>query len=202
MPLYEHPGYLSSKVSDAGYLKNPMGSNPFPAPSGMPAPMWQQTQTGLAWSTTGLPAGVEAQAKWSSPVFDLRPEFRSSMATSGTARNTGAVPIWIPRGAAGRLWVQVDNLDNRGWGLTSLRVTSTEYANVRDPNDLRQISGQEDITTEFVGTAPTALGSFLPPGSGYPVRFWRVLLSFDFTKDLSAQPGWPDPGYRFSAAYY
>jgi hypothetical protein len=53
-----------------------------------------------------------------------------------------------------------------------------------------------------VGTAQCALGSFLPPGSGYPPRYYRVVLTFDFLVDSSAEPEWPDPAYRVSAAYY
>jgi hypothetical protein len=202
MPLVKMPGIFPEKVTDAGYMKNPMGADPFPYPSNMPVAIWQQTPTGLAWGTAGLPTGVYARATWASPVFDLRPDLRGIMESPGTQRRSGAVPIWIPRGGAGKLWVQVDNLDGTRWGLTGLRVTSTEYANVRDGNNLRQITDPEDITTEFVGTAQCALGSFLPPGSGYPCRYYRVVLTFDFLVDSSAEPEWPDPAYRVSAAYY
>jgi hypothetical protein len=202
MPLVQVPGILPNRVTDAGYLKNPLGSDPFPYPSNMPVAMWQQTPTFLGWSTTGLPSGVFLQATWQSPTYDLRPDLRGIMESPGTQRNTGATPIWLPRGGAGKLWVQVDNLGARNWGLTGLRVTATEFASVRDGNDLRQITDPEDITTEFVGTADCALGSFLPPGSGYPMRYYRVALKFQFLEDSSAQPGWPDPLYRLSAAYY
>ncbi len=201
MPLVEIPGQIPAKVTDAGYLKNPLGSLPYPAPSNMPIGVWQQTPTPLTWTVNPV-AGVFLRASWRSPTYDLRPELRGVMATAGTQRNTGATPIWIAKGAAGKLWVQVDGLDTRTWGLTGLQVTSTEFASVRDPNDLRQITDPEDITTEFVTASGCAMGSFLPPGSGYPVPFYRVLLTFNFLVDSSAVAGWPDPGYRLSAAYY
>jgi hypothetical protein len=201
MPLVEIPGQIPAKVTDAGYLKNPLGSLPYPAPANMPIGVWQQTPTTLTWVQNPTP-GVFLRAFWRSPTYDLRPELRGVMATAGTQRNTGATPIWIAKGAAGKLWVQVDRLDTRTWGLTGLQVTSTEFASVRDPNDLQQITDPEDITTEFVTASGCAMGSFLPPGSGYPVRFYRVLLTFNFLVDSSAVAGWPDPGYRLSAAYY
>lgn len=202
MPVVKLPGTLPARVTDAGYLKNPMGAQPFPYPSNMPVAIWQQTQAWLTWGTAGLPAGVEARAVWSSPTFDLRPDLRGIMVSPGTQRNSGAVPIWLPRGGAGKLWLQVDNLDAVSWGLTGLRVTSTEFASIRDGNDLKQITDPEDITTEFVGTAECALGSFVPPGSGYPPRYYRVKVTFDFLVDSSAEPEWPNPSFRLSAAYY
>lgn len=201
MPLVELPGVFPKRVTDAGYMKNPMGSNPYPSPSNMPVAMWQQTQTNLTW-TANPTAGVFLRATWGTPTFDLRPDLRGIMESPGTQRNSGAVPIWLPRGGAGKLWVQVDGLLTRTWGLVGLRVTSTEFANVRDGNNLQQITNPEDITTEFVGSSQCALGSFLPPGSGYPMRYYRVRLQFDFLVDSSAVAGWPDPGYRLSAAYY
>ena len=202
--LVELPGQIPKKVTDKGYLKNPLGGLPYPYPSDMPVALWQQTQTNLSWATTGLPAGVFLQARWQSPTFDLRPDLRGIMNTPGTQRNTGATPIWIPRGAAGKLWVQVDRLDTAIWGLTGLQVTSTEFASVRDGNNLQQITDPEDITTEWIGygSSTCALGSFIPPGAGYPMRYYRVLLTFNFLVDSSAVAGWPDPGYRLSAAYY
>ena len=201
MPLVEIPGQIPAKVTDAGYLKNPLGALPYPAPSNMPVGMWQQTPTMLSWVQNPT-AGIFLQATWRSPTYDLRPELRGVMATAGTQRNTGATPIWIAKGAGGKLWLQVDGLNQRSWGRTGLQVTSTEFASVRDPNDLRQITNPEDITTEFVSTADCAMGSFMAPGSGYPVRFYRVLVTFNFLVDSSAAGGWPDPLYRLSAAYY
>lgn len=201
MPIVELPGILPAKVTDAGFLKNPQGSLPFPSPANMPVGVWQQTPTTLSWTEDPEP-GVYLRARWRSPTFDLRPELRGLMETPGTQRNTGATPIWIPRGVGGRLWVQVDRLDTQLWGRTGLRVTSTEYASVRDGNNLPQITDPEDITTEFVATAGCAMGSFMAPGSGYPVRYYRVLLTFDFLVDSSGSAGWPNPGYRLSAAYY
>lgn len=200
--IHKQPGIFPEKLTDAGYMNNPMGGLPYPYPSNMPVAVWQQTPTGLTWKTTGLSPGLFAQATWQSPTFDLRPDLRGIMESPGTQRNSGAVPIWLPRGGAGKLWVQVDNLDSTLWGLTGIKVTSEEFAAVRDGNNLPKITDPQDITTEFVGTAECALGSFMPPGSGYPPRYYRVRLTFAFLVDSSAQPEWPDPGFRLSAAYY
>lgn len=196
------PGILPPQVTDKGYLGNPLGGLPFPGAKNMPTPMWEQTPGTIQWVTADLPPTVFLRGDWTSPIFDLRPDFRGLMGTPGTQRNTGTQPIWLPRGVGGRLWLQVDNLEAYPWNLTTLRVTSTEFASIRDGNDLQRVTDPEDITTELVTEAPRIIGSFLPPGSGYPVRFWKVRVRFEYLSDLSVETGWPNPQFRFSATYY
>lgn len=227
-----NPGVFPQKVTDAGYRNNPMGTEPFPYPSGMPASLWNAEPISLRWVTTGLPAGIYARAEWSSPVFDLRPEFRNAGMPRGSGQgylvaqapslgtnrapdavatvrsNTGAVPIWRPYGSAGKLWVQVSGLTagpvvtKTGYGF---EVLATEKANINDPTDLQQIAPQEDITADFVGVIPSVIPTFLPPGSGYPVRYYQVNLTFQYRQDITADGNW-DGGdgniMRLTAAYY
>jgi hypothetical protein len=221
------PGIFPSQVTDAGYLNNPLGSNPFPYPSNMPAPLWNADPIMLAFAADAV-GPVYATATWTSPVFDLRPEFRGVMdraagqayltaqapslgtnrapiAASTVIQNSGCVPIWRPSGAAGKLWVQVANLNFRLWGTgLGFEVLATEFASINDPNDLQQIETVEDITTEFIGGKPSAIVQFLPPGAGYPVRYYRVSITFQYTVDgtFAGAAGWPDNRFRLYAAYY
>ena len=57
-----NPGTFPQKTTDAGYRKDPMGSVPFPYPSGMPAAVWNVAPLRLDWVTAGLPTGVFAAA--------------------------------------------------------------------------------------------------------------------------------------------
>ena len=226
------PGIFPAKVTNSGYRKNPMGSEPFPYPSNMPVAIWSAEPIRLTWITVGLPAGIYAQAQWASPIFDLRPEFRNSgmprgsgqgylvaqapslginrgpIATTTVRSNTGATPIWRPSGAAGKLWVQTTNLISglvnaqTGYGFI---VTVVEQANVNDPTDLQQIAPPEDITSNFVGRIPSALSIFMPPGSGYPVRYYRCVITFAYRKDITAVPNWNGGDgnpMRILASYY
>ena len=218
---WKYPGAIPGKVDTSGFTENPRGSQPFPYPSGLPVAVWHQTPD-LVFTTTGLPVGIIARAEWSSPPFDLRPEFRglfSNTTGSGsfvsradpsaapsaraqTGRFSGVQPIWLPKGGTGKLWVQVSGMTTRPWSTNGLRVYATEYANIVDPNDLQQVTPTEDITTEFVGRDASSIAQFIPTGAGYPVRFYRVKFRFDYTVSHSGQPGWPNPGFRLTAAYY
>ena len=227
-----NPGVFPAKVTDAGYRKNPMGSEPFPYPSGMPVALWNASPIKLNWVTAGLPAGLFARAVWQSPIFDLRPEFRNSgmskgsgqgylvaqapslnaarapAATTTVTQNTGAVPIWRPNGAAGKLWVQATNLTvgpvaaQTGFGF---EVLATERAHVNDPTAVQQIAPLEDITADFVGRIPSAIATFLPPGAGYPIRYYQLRLTFQYKKNITAAANWSngdgDP-ITITSAYY
>ena len=226
------PGIFPPKVSDDAYRKNPLGAEPFPYPGGMPSPVWSATPHRLLWEVAGLPAGVFAQAKWASPIFDLRPEYRNAGMPGGSGqgylvgqapslgtnrgpvavttglKNTGAVPIWRPSGAGGKLWVQTTNLTSgpvvgqTGFGF---EVTAEEFAHVNDPSDLPQIAPVEDITSDFVGRIPSALSIFVPPGGGYPVRYYRCILTFTYRADITAALNWQNGDgnpITIVAAYY
>jgi len=198
------PGRNPDTYDPSGYFYNPTGSLPFPFPQGMPSPGWMGSSTLLNFSTADLPAGVFARAFWSSPIFNLRPYFRG-LQNNGLVGNTnaqGTVDIWLPSGAGGKLWVQVGGLTALPWGTSGLRVLSDELSHPFDVSKLALITRQEDITTEFLGGAPSALSTFMPPGNGYPVSFYQVRLTFDYLIDHSAEAGWPSPRFVADAAYY
>jgi hypothetical protein len=228
----KNPGIFPDRVNDDSYRNNPLGGNPFPYPGNMPAALWNAEPLLLRWVTTGLPSGIFARAQWASPVFDLRPEFRNSgmprsagqgylvaqapslsptrapAAVATTVSNTGAVPIWLPRGGTGKLWVQVTNLTSgpvvgqTGFGF---QVLATELANINDPTDLQQIASVEDITANFVGRIPSAISQFQPPGSGYPPRYYRCLIDFQYRRNITLDPAWAGGAgnpMRITASYY
>jgi len=115
MPLVKIPGNIPPQgYTDENYLKNPLGSVPYPYPASMPEGLWQQNPFVMSWTTTGLPGGVAARSVWASPTFDLLPNMRGSMSgtgNSGTGDNNAAQPIWIQRGAMGKLRIQLTGLN-------------------------------------------------------------------------------------------
>ena len=137
------------------------------------------------------------------------------VARGSVVRRSGTAPVWIPRGAAGKLWFQIFGIGTQNWSERGLTVIAQEYANINNPNDMPQVTDNQDVTTEFVGSEAAALGinglttrktssilSFLPTGAGYPLRFWQVRLTFLYTVNSAALINWPDPGYSFLASYY
>ena len=198
------PGALPATYDPSGYYYNPTGGMPAPFPQGMPSPGWLGSSSWLNFSTSGLPAGIYARAVWSSPLFSLRPYFRGLLnnAVNGDTQAQGAVDIWLPNGAGGKLWVQTGGLTALPWGTSGLRVLADELAHPFDASRLALITREEDITTEYVGGAAAALGTFVPPGGGYPVAYYQVRLTFDYLIDHSAEAGWPGPRFVVEAAYY
>ena len=118
----------------------------------------------------------------------MRPDIRSL--TGGTIGNgqpqqaggnrniMGGVPIW---NSAGQLWVQLDSnvADGlRGIDLRGFQILATEEAHLSDPSRLRSISGAQDVTEEFSTLGESSLLGWMPYGSGLPVRFYRLRLTF------------------------
>jgi len=196
-PLWEEPAPRQEpqpwpppgRWSDRGQWNNPAGTNPFPAPQNVPLGVW----SGASGVITVPNAGV---VTWQSPIFDLRPEYRAS----DGRRPTPSIPIWKPStitgGAGGKLWVQIQNTDTVS--LLGLEVIAQEFAHISDVQQLQSVDGGEDITTEFLPTANSTVLTFVPPGAGYPVRFYRLTLSFQIL------PGSGGPGGSFPvfSAYY
>ena len=211
MAIIKTPGQLPQKWTDAGYLHDPMGTSPFPYPTGMPEGLWMQTRFAPTFALTPAVPKVVARASWSCPIFDLRPNFRGLLNTgsSGQRNAAAATPIWINRGAAGKLWVQIQGLNTFGNTRAGLRVNAQESANIMDSSNMQPVTDEEDITTEFVGTQNSVIVSYLPTGAGYPLRYWSVRIQFDYLIDLSAlgyawwTPGnAPAPQWVLSAAFY
>ena len=173
-PLPE--GYTSSP-----YWNNPSQTNPFPAPAGLPYQAWSTPRTTVTWTappTDPLDSLFTEAAYWQSPLFDLRPELRGS----DGARQTG-VPIW---GALSKkLWVQVSGLLTTVAGTRcteGLTVVSREYGEIYDPTQIQRISADAKITLDVAssGTSqpPSVILPYYPPGSGTPVRYWRLEIAF------------------------
>jgi hypothetical protein len=103
-------------------------------------------------------------------------------------------------GGTGKVWIQLANLNAAPSNTEDLRVTAQEFAHIYDPDQVQAVTGQIDITAEIiVGTngPPSVVVGFLPIGDGYPVRYYRLNLTFD---RLSVFPA--DPEITVCAAYY
>lgn len=155
----------------SGQYYNPGGTNPFPAPRDMPKGVW----SGMS-QIINVPAAGGATVTWSSPIFDLRPEFRAS----DGRRPTPSIPIWKPStvtgGAGGKLWVQIQNTNTVDLG--GLTVIAQEFAHISDVQQCISVDGGEDISSEFVPTAQSTVLTFVPVGAGYPIRFYQLQLQF------------------------
>ena len=187
------PGTFPQKYDPSGYFNNPGGTNPFPMPNNSPVGAWTSGDMVLSWVPFGA-GGAGRRAIWSSPVFDFRPEFRAS-----DGRRPLAQPVHgRSTGAGAYLWVQVTGLNVQANASTGLRVTANEFAHIYDSELVSGTSPEADITTYFLGSQPSALVPFQPPGSGYPVRFWRVQVTFTYAQALV---GGEPPFIMFAAVY-
>lgn len=186
------PGHPPSPYAHTAFHDNPQGYAPEPPPKpGLPG-FWSGSPTPLTFSSGTSP--VVRTATWQSATFDFRPEFRAS---SGYAPSN-TQPIWgRTLGSGGRLWVQLVGWTSLTSSKVGLRVRSTEYAHVINPQQLIQINDGEDVTCELASVAPSDILSFLPPGDGYPVRFWRVSITVDYLVDNGS-----DPVLIATGAYY
>lgn len=175
------PFPLPEGYQPSGYWNNPSQTNPFPSPSGLPYQAWSTPRTTVTWTnppTDPLDADYTEAAYWQSPLFDLRPELRGA----DGAKQTG-IPIW---GAISKkLWVQVSGLLGVVAGVRAtdaLDVVSREYAEIYDPTQLLRTSADAKITLDVASSGttqpPSVILPFYPPGSGTPVRYWRLEIAF------------------------
>jgi hypothetical protein len=198
------PGRVPPQLDLSGQVYNPQGVLPAPFPRDIASQAHNGSTQTLQFSTAGLPAGVYGRAFWESPVYNLRP-YLGALQTSGVVGDSnvqGTNDIWLPAGATGKLWVHISNLLAVDWSTAGLRVYSTEYAALMTSTDLVDISTPQDITAELIGGASSALATFLPPGQGYPVAFYRLRLTFDYVQNNTALAGWPYPKIQVRSAYY
>jgi hypothetical protein len=193
---WENPGaFPGTNYDPSGLRNNPAGTIPFPYPQNAPSGLWDGGRASLTWTNN---ADGLLTAKWQSPLFDLRPYLRAAM--QGL---TGGTPIWLPMGGGGKLWAQVDNISKtlpapaaNNW-VANLQVISREYGHVNDPQSISQITADADITSEFTGGEDSAVLTFLPPGQGYPIRWYRVEIEFTYLVARAAPPP-----FVVCAAYY
>lgn len=182
MPLRQYPGqplpYGEAYNPDPMYA-NPSGTIPGPPVSGLPYSQWQSARTPLNWTNPiALDIDYVTAGYWQSPLYDLRPEIRSA-----DGSRASGVPIWASAGR--KLWVQVDGLLTESQGIRAtdnLFVVSREYGNIFDPLQILRVGADADITADVAASGtnqpPSVILSFLPPGSGYHVRYWRLELVF------------------------
>lgn len=188
-------GYYPAKTDISGYNYNPAGSIPQPVPKVYTVPgEWIGEVMPLQNIFTAGTLGASRTMIWSTPVFDLRPELRAS----GGRAPVNSVPVWRQLfGVGGKLWIQLGGFQNDAFSKTDIQLTATEFGHIVDPGRMQAISDPQDVTSEIVGPAPGAVLIFMPPGDGYPIRFWRLTLRVDY---FTLHPN--DPNITLQAAYY
>jgi hypothetical protein len=176
-----------------GYTNNPGSSVPGPWPSLSNTAWWSGERTAIVWTPQPLPIAVNNpvywRAQWQSPLFDLRPELRGS--GQGIANG---VPIWKAGYQAGtKLWAQVTGLNKgtdgppRQAAIEALRVTAQAFAHVNNAQLVVATDPPVDITRDLThnGGVDSRILQFYPTGDGYPIRYWRVVLTFEKIKNLN-----------------
>lgn len=180
-----------------GFEYNPQGSMPFPARPHPPKGLWSGAEANLSLATAAAPNW--RQSSWMSPTFDLRPDLRSS-----TGNSAVGIPIWNN----GSLWVQINGLlGAAGFATEGLQVTYREQCSVNQPKifennaNLLDIADPVDISDQFTtnGTKQAAILQFNSIGAFTPVRFWRIMIDFLWTEDISASG---TPSFTVISAYY
>jgi len=181
-------GFIPQDPKNSNYLYNPNGTMPFPRPSGMPVGFWDGGIASLLPTTASDPE-YWREARWRSPLFDLRPDLRSM--TGGDAKG---VAIW----ATGKLFALVNNLRATTAATEGLKVTVREFCSPNRPEQIFQVTDPVDVSESFVTVErPATTLEFYPLNSGQPIRFWQVEMLFEWKEALAQTP-------RFSifSAYY
>lgn len=174
------PYPLPQGFTPSGLYNNPTGTNPLPNPTGLPYQHWTGPRATVTWQTPTNPLDTDYTlvAYWQSPLYDLRPEIRGSDGSSVTG-----TPIW--GSPTRKLWVQIDGLTSVNGAVVAtdtLNCVSREFGQIYDPRLVSRITPESDITQDVAsngtGQPPSVILSFYPPGSGYPVRYWRIEIAF------------------------
>lgn len=197
-----------SRFGGGSQYSNPEGTLPLPSPGNVPRPLWVGDRQRFNWSVLLLPVddppdpvGVTYQYVWQSPTFDLRPDLRSAQ---GAPKD--GVPIWSTaarlyiqiagdpsRGTPPVPGTQpVLNMAGTVVEANEWVNISTNYSSDRRPGEgitggagLLSL-GTFDASAAFTALpgATTVMVPFSPPGTGagggdgYPVRYWRLRLTF------------------------
>lgn len=207
-PALPYP--ISGPYEPAGMYRNPNQTIPFPSPSNTPVGYYDGGNNPLFWTASSDPE-ASFEAKWGSPLFDLRPDLRGA---GGTV--LAGTPIWkgAGQGIGGKLWVQVMGLRNVTGGVSAtenLRVYSQEFGHITDSTMVASISTAIDVTEDFFKSSTIVTGTngadsapmaFSAPGEGYPMRYWRIQLIFKRMKQGSAGGQAAPVGMSVSSAYY
>jgi hypothetical protein len=149
------------------------------------------------------PVGALYRYIWTSPTFDLRPDLRSGQ---GAPKN--GLPVWSTAARLFvQIMGDPSRGDPPSPGTqpaintAGLAVTSTEHVNIMTDFSTKSRPGEgsvggadlvqlstKDVSALFVATpgATAIVVGFVPPGTnlgggeGYPVRYWRLQLTFDY----------------------
>lgn len=189
------------------------------APSGA----WFSSSTVQGWS--GVAAGNTnensgaRQIIWTSPVYDLRPEFGSWPQPTAAPQNRGQVPIWPNKaGGKGQLFVEIaiTGVTAGPTPISGLNITATTVGHPWDPNALRVVVPEQDVSMYFLASnaprraspvgAPGYFGqvttqgfcTFAAPGSAdSPMRYWQLQIAI---RNWRVTVG--DPIVAIAAGYY
>ncbi|MBU6287353.1 MAG: hypothetical protein KGS10_04215 [Chloroflexi bacterium] len=175
---------------------------------------WQGVATGNTNATT-----VGRQIVWTTPVYDVRPEFGAWPQPTASPQNRGQVPIW-PNKAHGYAQLFVE-IAITGWSgaaglLSGINITATTVGHPWDPNALRVVVPEQDISMYFLSSnsprksspigAPGYFGqattegfaTFCAPGSAdSPMRFWQLQIAITNWRITPS-----DPIVVIQAGYY
>lgn len=216
---YRLPFPLPGQYDPSGPFRNPGETNPLPSPGNIPTPCWFGPAFWSSWQTPTVGSDlIQLQTKWSSPIFDMRPDLRGLPNNVGGGFNTNrnvpgappvanpgqrslmaGLPIWNPQA---QLWLQFENpqLANgiAGQDLTGLQIKAYEECHVCNPQNLSSVSALEgvDVTSEFDTTGESALLGWYPLGDGNPIRFYRLRLEINLLKNVRA----PQPEFTPATA--
>lgn len=179
------PNYSTPQEPSANGYTSPGSTLPFPAPNAAyrPVGQWASERTGLAWGPGTTP--VLRSASWATPVFDLRPDLHGV----DSSKQDNAVPI--NRVSGQQLFVALSGLDSNHVGL---RVRARQLAHPTDTRWIQRYEPDTDVTAQITTGLDGAMLAFFPPSDGYPCRFWKLVLIFQFLPSgIEGAGSLPDP---------
>jgi hypothetical protein len=179
--------------------RNPERTLPFPEAADVPVPQWYSAKVAFDWDSLVTAQdgkiGILYTYIWTSPVFDLRPDLRS--ANNGTKQGT---PIWS---RSARLYVQLTEARGGTFPFPSpLVAAARDFAqdykaapeapgsgaffkgSSSNVQQINEFDATAAFATSSVGGQESVMAGFAPPGNslgfgeGYPIRWWRVSITF------------------------
>ena len=178
----KRPWPPAGPFNPASRVFNPLQTISPPRQKNVPVPNWKQHAFRPQWANGA--GAVARTTSWSPPLFDLRPGIGKSQI--GDVAN--AQEIWIPRGAMSMLRVQIVGLQLDAFSTNSIEVLAQNFVAVQNPANVVAVGPPENLSADFAGRPPSVLMSFLPPGSGYPPRFWRLQLTINYLRAHGVDP--------------
>lgn len=181
-----------------------------------------QGWSGISSGSTGKGSNAR-QIIWTSPVFDLRPEFGAWPQPTASPQNRGQVPIWPNKaGTYGQLFVEIAiTLLGAFDTLNGFNIVATTVGHPWDPNALRVVVPDQDVTMMFLSSnsprTSAAAGAGIIGAAGYyventtqgfctfnapgstesPMRFWQLQCVIRNWLPLAS-----DPVVAIAAGYY